>query len=431
MYAMSWNRCLLVWTLVAFAASTASAEIYIDVAGGGDFPLAVADFKVLGKQHDVGERLTDLVRRDLAISGWFDLMDPDAFLEDAQATGLRKGEFNMDDWRTIDTAGLVKAGYEVLGKEVAAEVRVYHVLDGEMILGDVLTGELSDPETLGHRIADLVIEAFTGTKGPFSGRLVCVADLSGNKEIYQVDLSGRASQLTRNGHINLSPAFNPGASKVAYTSYKGGNPDMYVLDLATGRETLLSNQPGINSGADWSPDGARIALTLSPGGDSEIYTISAGSGGSATRLTSNWGIDVSPDWSPDGSAIAFTSSRFGSPQVFVMNRSGGGVTQVTFGGNHNVSPAWSPDGSKIAFAGRDKGRFDIFVCDVDGSNLRRLTQSPGDDEDPTWSPDGRYLIFASDREGGGKQLFIMTADGRNITRISDGRGSYTNPDWAP
>ena len=64
-----------------------------------------------------------------------------------------------------------------------------------------------------------------------------------------------------------------------------------------------------------------------------------------------------------------------------------------------------------------------------GSNLRRLTQSPGDDEDPTWSPDGRYIVFASDREGGGKQLFIMTSDGRNITRITNGKGSYTNPDW--
>ncbi len=407
----------------------ARAEIYIDVSGGGDFPLAIPDLKELGKTHEVGAILADVMRRDLQMSGWFRVMDADAFLENPQESGLRTGEFNMDDWRTLDTAGLVKAGYEVFGKTMSVEIRVYHVTDGTMILGDVIEGDISDPQAMGHRLADLVIEAFTGEKGPFAGNVVCVADLTGNKEIYLVDFSGRASALTRNGHINLSPAINPGRTKVAYTSYKGGNPDLYVLDIATKREILLSNQPGINSGADWSPDGARIALTLSPGGDSEIYSINGTTGGGAARLTSNWGIDVSPDWSPDGSSIAFTSSRFGEPQVFVMNRSGGGVSQVTFGGNHNVSPAWSPDAKKIAFAGRDKGRFDIFVCDTDGGNLRRLTQSPGDDEDPTWSPDGRYIMFSSDREGGGKQLFIMTADGRNITRITDGRGSYTNPDW--
>ena len=421
--------CLLLIAATLVWALPARAEIYIDVSGGGDFPLAIPDLKELGKAHEVGPIMVETMRRDLQMSGWFRVMDSAAFLEDPQAVGLRQNEFNMDDWRTLDAAGLVKAGYEVLGKTMSVEIRVFHVIDGTMILGDVVDGEVDDPQAMGHRLADLVIEAFTGEKGPFAGNVVCVADLTGNKEIYLVDFSGRTTVLTRNGEINLSPAFNPGHSKVAYTSYKGGNPDLYVLDVATGREILLSNQPGINSGADWSPDGARIALTLSPGGDSEIYSINGTTGGGAARLTSNWGIDVSPDWSPDGTSIAFTSSRFGEPQVFVMNRSGGGVSQVTFGGNHNVSPAWSPDGKRIAFAGRDKGRFDIFVCDADGGNLRRLTQSPGDDEDPTWSPDGRYIMFSSDREGGGKQLFIMTDDGRNITRITDGRGSYSNPDW--
>ncbi len=428
---MSWSKTLLPMLAALALAAPASAEIYIDVAGGGSFPLAVPDLKVLDKADDAGTVLTETVRRDLDISGWFDVMDPMAFLEDVQATGLRKGEFNMDDWRTIEAAGLVKAGYEVIGETLQVEVRVYHVVDGTMIVGDVMEGETDDPQALGHRIADFVIEAFTGEPGPFSGRIVCVADLTGNKEIYLVDLGGRTTQLTRNGHINLSPSFNPAGSKVAYTSYKGGNPDLYVMDLSTSREILLSNQPGINIGADWSPDGSKIALTLSPGGDSEIYSLSSSSGGGAARLTSNWGIDVSPDWSPDGSRIAFTSSRFGGPQIFVMSRTGGGVAQITFGGNHNVSPAWSPDGTKIAFAGRDKGRFDIFVCNADGSNLRRLTQSAGDDEDPTWSPDGRYIVFASNRDGGGKQLYVMTEDGRNITRLTDGRGSYSNPDWSP
>ncbi len=422
---------LLLAGVLTIQPGRAAAEIYIDVAGQGEFPLAVADFKQIGKKHEAGEVLTRVLRRDLQMSGWFRMMDPLAFLEDAQATGLRVGEFDFEDWLTLDTAGLVKAGYEIDGKQLSVEVRVYHVLEQEMILGDVLTGDLDDPERLGHRIADVVIEAFTGLKGPFSGQIVCVATHTGNKEIYLVDLGGRARQATRNGQINLSPSFSPDGGKVAYTSYAAGNPDVWVYKLSDGSHTLLSNRPGINLGADWSPDGFRIALTLSHVGDSEIYTINGSDGNDPVRLTSSWGVDVSPDWTPDGSRIAFTSSRHGEPQIFVMDRSGGRVTQITFGGNHNVSPSWSPDGSKIVFAGRDKGRFDIFVCNADGSNLRRLTQSPGDDEDPTWSPDGRYIAFSSDREGGGKQLFVMTADGRNITRITDGRGSYTNPDWSP
>ena len=417
---------------VAFGVSPARAEIYIDVQGSeGNFPLAVPDLKVLGKKHDSAEAMLSTLRKDLLISGWFHMQDPASFLENPQKTGLRVDEFSFDDWHTINTAGLVKAGYEVDGQTLKVEVRIYHVIEQKMILGDVISGTIDDPESLAHRVADTVIEAFTGEPGPFSSRIACVTTLSGNKEIALVDLAGRVNTLTRNGEINLSPAYHPDGTKVAYTSIKAGNWDLYVLDIATKQETKVSSHPGINSGADFSPDGSHIALTLSYVGDSEIYAISATDGSNATRLTSSWGIDVSPDWSPDGTKIAFTSGRQGGPQIFVMDRSGGRVAQLTFGGNHNVSPVWSPDGNKIAFAGRDKGRFDIFVCDADGSNMRRLTQSPGDDEDPTWSPDGRYIIFSSDRDGGAKQLYMMTSDGRSITRITDGKGTFTNPDWSP
>lgn len=422
---------LLLTLLLGATCTPAGAEIYIDISGSGDFPLGVPEVKTLGHKNDAGQILTDTLRRDLTMSGWFRMMDPTAFLEDPEKTGLRTGEFQFEDWHVLEAAGLVKAGYDVDGNLLRVEVRVYHVIEETMILGDVLTGALSDPEALAHRVADLVIEAFTGEKGPFSSQLVCVANLTGNKEIYLVDMGGRASRVTSNGEINLSPSFSPNGGTVAFTSYKGGNPDLYSVDLGSKQEQLLSNQQGINLGADYSPDGSLIALTLSHTGDSEIYVINASNGGNPVRLTSNWGIDVSPAWSPDGSRIAFTSSRLGEPQVFLMDRSGGRVTQLTFAGGHNVSPAWSPDGTKLAFAGRDKGRFDIFVIDVDGGNLRRLTQSAADDEDPTWSPDGRYIIFASNRDGGGKQLYLMTADGANITRITNGRGSYTAPDWAP
>ena len=99
-----------------FLATTATAEIYIDVSGQGEFPLAVPDLKQLGRQHEAGQVLTATLRRDLQMSGWFRMVDPDAFLEDPQTTGLRVGEFEFDDWLTLDTAGLVKAGYEIDGK---------------------------------------------------------------------------------------------------------------------------------------------------------------------------------------------------------------------------------------------------------------------------------------------------------------------------
>ena len=61
----------------------------------------------------------------------------------------------------------------------------------------------------------------------------------------------------------------------------------------------------------------------------------------------------------------------------------------------------------------------------------KAAQGSGDDEDPSWSPDGHHILFASSRDGGGKQLYVMTADGNAQTRITNGTGSFSNPQWGP
>lgn len=430
-------RGLVAAILLVLATSPAArAEkilVRIDETSQQGFPIAVPAFVALGgaAQSDLGSEMYQVVLNDLRLVPVFQVIDPKAYIEDPRRAGLREGEFNMKDWRAIGALGLAKCGFRTTSTgDVQVEVRVYDVEGGSLIAGKVVSGP-PRARALGHRVADVIYEAFTGEPGIFSTRIVAVSTVGGNKEIYLLDVDGQnVTPVTRNGSINLSPSISRDGTRVAYTSYKGGNPDLYVTDLTTGRTEKVSGRSGINTSGAWSPDGQTLALTLSKDGDSEIYLIDR-RGEILARLTRSWGIDVSPTWSPDGQWIAFVSSREGSPQIFVMDRNGGNVRRLTFAGNHNVSPAWSPDGKRIAFAGRDEGRFDLFVIDVDGTNLRRLTQAPGDDEDPSWSPDGRYIVFSSDRDGGGRQLYIMSADGRNPVRITDGRGSWTNPDWGP
>jgi WD40 repeat protein len=137
----------------------------------------------------------------------------------------------------------------------------------------------------------------------------------------------------------------------------------------------------------WSPDGSKIAFTSNRDGNLEIYVMNADGSGQA-NMTNTPGLfgegvqEGAPAWSPDGSKIAFDrSSDSGNTfDIFVMNADGSGLTQLTTPGGYERHPAWSPDGSKIAYESYqplDSGNFDIYVMNADGSGNTNLTDTPG------------------------------------------------------
>ena len=68
----------------------------------------------------------------------------------------------------------------------------------------------------------------------------------------------------------------------------------------------------------WSPDGKRIAFTSSRDGNYEIYLMDAG-GGNVRNLTNHPAQDNYAAWSPDGRRLAFISNRDGAYNVYVTD----------------------------------------------------------------------------------------------------------------
>jgi TolB protein len=373
----------------------------------------------------------EVLTRDLNLSGWFNIVDPAGYVEPA-GTGIQLGQFRFEDWDVIGTTVLAKTSLSMSGGKLRAEAWVYAVPGREKLDAKAFTADVTKVRTLAHKVANEIILAVTGKQGPFNTRFAVVGKFgkNGNKEIYTVDFDGHGlSPVTKNGSINLQPSWDPGAGRIAFTSYLSGNPDLYVADLGKGRITRLSSRSGINTGATWAPGGGRIALTLSPGGDPDIYAIDANSGAELARLTKASGIDVSPSYSPDGSKIAFVSDRSGGAHIYVANADGSDPRRVTFQGSQNTDPSWSPDGRSLVFVSRE-GNFDIFTVRLDGSGLTRITQGQGDNEDPSFSPDGYYIAFSSTRAGGG-HIWLSTADGAHQVQLTQGGGGYSNPAWSP
>ncbi|HEX9080415.1 MAG TPA: Tol-Pal system beta propeller repeat protein TolB [Desulfuromonadaceae bacterium] len=425
------TRILFLLVLLLSLPAVLSAQSgYIEVTAPGNRQLKLAVDAPRSQDPapnaDAAKEMSDVVAFDMNMSGTVT----------AETRGLAPiaGDitFAEPDYTSWQAAGydlLVRSEFSVKGDDLTVEFRLFDVLNRKLLTAKRYLGKVRDLRRFAHSFDDEILLALTGERGCFTTRIAFVSTQTGNKEIYIMDWDGHnPQQLTRNGSINLNPAFSPDGRDIVFTSYKHGNPDLYKRALSSTVEVPISHRKGLNITGAWSPDGSKIALTLSKDGNAEIYTISR-DGGNPQRLTVYPSIEVSPAWSPDGGQIAFVSDRLGKPQIFVMDAKGYNVRRLTTAGSFNVTPSWSPKGDKIAYARMQNG-FQIYTINVDGSADTELT-STGRNENPTWSPDGRFIAFSSKRDGGATAIYVMRADGSGQTRVSQTRGSATQPAWSP
>ena len=267
-----------------------------------------------------------------------------------------------------------------------------------------------------------------------SGQIAFASRRDGNTDIYVMNPDGsEQTRLTTNAGLDVSPAWTPDGSKIAFASDRDGtgSTEIYVMNADGSEPTRRTTNAAFDDSPTWSPDGSKIAFMSDRDGNFEIYVMNA-DGSEQTRLTTNVAQDNSPTWSPDGSKIAFMSRRDdGNFEIYVMNANGSEQTRLTTDIDVDDSPAWSPDGSKIAFAsGRDLDTVnpEIYVMNADGSEQTRLTTNAASDDSPTWSPDGSKIAFMSNRDGN-SEIYVMNANGRVQANLTVGSGVDERPDW--
>jgi TolB protein len=314
---------------------------------------------------------------------------------------------------------------------VRAECRVQHRFTQREYLAKAYTAEPRSVRRLAHQVADDIILAFTGAKGMNSGRIALVGNRTGRKEIYLCDPDGENMiQLTQDNKVSLSPNWSPGGRQLVYTSYLKGYPDIYLIELATGRRQRIAAYPGLNTGAAFSPDGSQIALILSKDGNPDLY-VKGLSGGIPTRLTSTKpAAEASPCWSPDGSQIVFVSDRVGTgqPQLYSVSRGGGEPRRLTSRGSQNVDPDWGPNGL-ITYSSLIGGKFQICVVDPRTLDTKQVTSEWADFESPTWAPDGRHIL-CSRTISHKSQLVLVDMMGDAPFTLTKQAGDWYSPAWS-
>ncbi|MBI2890352.1 MAG: PD40 domain-containing protein [Nitrospirae bacterium] len=391
-------------TVAGQGASPGSPRVYLEVKDPSTQLISFAIPPLAQHETPALRSLRERVISDLEFSGVLSVLSNVPSVPPSQLTG----SFPYAWWKDFG-ADLVIAVDE---EESPSGGRLHFYVFDTALASPILETKMSnDPEAAAPVFMDELIKRLTGRAGLYQTRIAFVGYSKGAKEIYVADWDGRhVRPITRNGSINLAPAWDVGGKRLLYTSYVRRNPDLYVYEMNPGVTDLVSNYPGLNYGAEISPDGKQIVATITKARNSDLYVMDIGKGG-VTRLTDHPAIDSSPTWSPDGRRVAFVSDRSGTPQVYVMDaQPGAEVQRLTFETTQNDSPTWSPRGDFIAYTGLSpEGKFHIYLVSTQGWGHRKVTSGMFNHEFPTWAPDGRHLAYTTDRRGR-DQLTVVVAD---------------------
>lgn len=428
-----WSFSLaLVWLLSAGAAwAQTEMQGRVTTKSAYRLPVGLEELEWSGgsltpeQREQLGD-LLETIRQDLAFSGYFKIVRFDSLYLKLMGTSKmdRKG------WSHLGAEYLGTGRATPAGDGFRLLLKLEGTTTGEVIFEKSFTGLWERTRQTAHQVAgEIIYYLWGGRTQIFETQLVATWQKGKAKNLYLFDYDGhRPRPLTNYGEINISPCWFPSGDRLVFTSYRDGNPDLWLLLLKNNSTQKISARPGLNTAPAVWPDGRYVVATLSMDGNAELYLLSE-VGKTVRRLTNHPSIDSEPSVSPDGRQIAFTSDRLGQPQVFTMDADGGNVRRLTYQGSYNASPAWSPRGDRIAFVSRNEtGSFELYSISPDGSGLALVTNK-GSSENPHWSPDGYHLVYSSLR-GGERNLFTITYDGTNERQITSG-GGFSNPAWGP
>jgi len=406
-------------------------RVTVDEANLRPRPIAIPHF--LGADTRLGAALANIVQDNLERSGLFRPMERQAFLQQIDNIDVAP---RFADWRSIGAEALV-VGRTVKLKDgrFQAQFRLWDVVLGKPLTGQQFSIPPQYWRRLGHLIADQVYQKLTLEEGYFDTRIVFI-DETGPKQkrlkrLAIMDQDGHNVQLLSDGReLVITPRFNPKRQEVTYMSYVNGQPQVLMMNLASGQREVVGDFPGMTFAPRFSPDGQRIVMSFQQSVSSSIIEMDLRSRRSR-QLTQSDAIDTGPCFSPDGQKIVFESDRQGTQQLYVMNGDGSNQQRISHGDGRYSTPVWSPRGDYIAFTKQYAGRFLIGVLAPDGSGERILTEG-FHNEGPTWSPNGRVLMFFREARGpkGGPKIYSIDLTGYN-ERIVKTPSFASDPAWSP
>jgi TolB protein len=427
---------LMMFVLVlVFSLRLSAAELNIEITRGVDnpIPVAVVPFAWDGANL-LDEDIAQIISSNLEQVGEFRALSRANML----SLPSEEREVHYRDWRILAQQYLVvgKVSQVAGGQMVQVQWEFFDINRERKVLGEVLTGSISQLRDIAHEISDVVYQEITGRRGAFSTKIMYVSAEgpigSTIFKLHYADYDGRRAQiLLESREPIMSPAWSPDGGQIAYVSFETDLPRIYIQDLSTGQRRQVTNFPGINSSPVWSPDGSKLAMVLSKDGSPDIYVLDLGTN-ELRQLTDHPRAETEPAWTLDSNSVIFTSDRTGQPQIYKVDATGGLPERMTFDCFYCAKAQFLPDGVNLVHVRRETRQdnsYGIAILNVQTSRVIKLTETALD-ESPSVAPNGSMIMFGT-TAGGRGVLDAVSIDGRVKFRLPSPQGDVREPSWSP
>ncbi|MCZ2146506.1 MAG: hypothetical protein LC126_01875 [Bryobacterales bacterium] len=246
-----------------------------------------------------------------------------------------------------------------------------------------------------------------------SGGRILYASRAENIDIWSLPLDaddatprGPLERLTSDASIDQRPSLSRDGKRIAWETSRGGNFEVWVKDLVSGRERGITSGPLREHMPALSPDGAKLVYDAHDGEKVTIFE-SPFEGGEPVKISEENVGQGSFQWTGQGDTVLHFH-RAPPGTVGLMDLADKKRTLLLRHSKFNLSIAdarLSPDGNWIAFpVPFAPHRLRLAVARVSAAvgNEQSWTYVAPENintSQPEWSPNGRWLYFLSDRTG--------------------------------
>ena len=221
--------------------------------------------------------------------------------------------------------------------------------------------------------------------------LISNANGKRNNNLYMMDMQTHESHIiSQKDGMNSGAVFLPGGHSIALTLTVSGNAEIYEMDLEGKNLRKITNHFASDVDPSVSFDGKLMTFLSDRAGKAMIYTLDpSGEEKNVKRISFVGQFNATPRFSPDGKEIVFSSWLDNSFDLFRIASDGSGLSRLTKDFGSNEDPSYSNDGEFIAFTSqrvisRVKADQNIYIMDRDGGILGAITQGFGNCISPRW-----------------------------------------------
>jgi TolB protein len=360
----------------------------LHITGSDATPLPKLAVMPIVTKSNADTTLQIVVRKDLDLSGQFDVID-----EGASPPGLYLHDSPVDTrpWQAKGASILVRVLANQLpsGKIELLGAAYFTDRGNAPVFEHRIETAASSVRPNAHRMTDALLGALTGRPGGFASHLLYSARVGSNRQVFGIDADGfNLHAESPGGDTAIAPAFGPNGQPYYALSH---NFSPFRLVRGPEASPVPLSVPGSVFGLAFSPDHGRLAVSIAGDGTSRIYT--GNPDGSGLKAMSTAPLANHPVFGPGGK-IAYVAGGTAGQRVYVDGR------PISPPGFNASAPVFcdTPNGVLVVFTvGVGKGA-DLVETDTRGNAITRLTQYQGANSYPACSPDGRLLAFFSTRK---------------------------------